>query len=61
MRSDTLHQVTLARLAVIATDAMPRTAAVALSTPHAGLIVVCDKNGAVAGGQIIRSRPLFDA
>src|SRR5262245_52068742 len=49
MRIDTLRLMTSARLVVVATDAMLHTAAFALSTPHVGLIVVCDQNGRAAG------------
>jgi CBS domain-containing protein len=41
--------VTKARLAVIPTDATLRNAAVALSGPHIGLVIVCEENGTVAG------------
>jgi CBS domain-containing protein len=39
----------LARLALIAFDAPLRTAAVAFSNPHIGLLVVCDENRITAG------------
>jgi CBS domain-containing protein len=41
--------VTKARLAVIATNATLRNAAVALSGPDIGLVVICEENGSVAG------------
>jgi CBS domain-containing protein len=41
--------VTKARLAVIATNGTLRNAAVALSGPHIGLVVICAENGTVAG------------
>jgi hypothetical protein len=37
------------RRAVIATNAILRNAAVALSSPHIGLIIICEENGTVAG------------
>jgi CBS domain-containing protein len=49
MRIDTLHPVISARLVTIATDATVRTAASAFSSPHVGLLVVCDENGTIAG------------
>ncbi len=49
MRVDTLHSMTLGRLAVVGVDATLRNAALALSAPHIGLLVVCDKNGSAAG------------
>ena len=49
MRIDMLHHETVARLAVVAIDATLRAAAVALSTSHIGLVVVCDESGTVAG------------
>ena len=41
--------VTRARLAVIAANATLRNAAVALSGPQIGLVIVCEENGTVAG------------
>lgn len=41
--------VTKARLAVIATNATLRNAAVALSSPHIGLVIIREENGTVAG------------
>jgi CBS domain-containing protein len=49
MRIDLLSDMTVARLAVIATDATLQAAAVALSDPRVGLVVVCDESGVVAG------------
>lgn len=49
MRIDALHPLTSARLAVIAIDATVQTAAVALSRPDVGLLVVCNENREVAG------------
>ena len=49
MRIDILHPVIAARLVVIATDATLRSAACALSSPHIGLLVVCDQSNRVAG------------
>ena len=49
MRIETLHPLTAARLAVIASDASLRTAAVTLSDRRFGLVVVCDKNRRAAG------------
>jgi CBS domain-containing protein len=49
MRIDTLHRVISARLVVIATDATLRTAASKFSSPHIGLLVVCDENSKIAG------------
>ena len=49
MRVDVLNQLAVARLAVIAADATVRTAAVALSNPQIGLVVVCDGSGTIAG------------
>jgi CBS domain-containing protein len=49
MRIDVLHPLTSARLAVVATDATVRTAAIALSRPDIGLLVVCDENRSVTG------------
>jgi CBS domain-containing protein len=41
--------VTKARLAVIATNATLRNAAVAPSSPHIGLVIICEENETVAG------------
>src|SRR5262245_4837611 len=41
--------VTKARLAAIATNATLRNAAVALSSPHIGLVIICEENRIVAG------------
>lgn len=49
MRIDTLHPMIAARLVVIAADATLRSAASALSSPHIGLLVVCDQDSKVAG------------
>jgi CBS domain-containing protein len=49
MHIDNLRLMTSARLVVVSTDATLRTAASALSSPHIGLIVVCDENGEAAG------------
>jgi CBS domain-containing protein len=49
MRIDRLYSVTSARLMVIGVDATLRTAALSLSCPGIGLLVVCDKNGQAAG------------
>lgn len=49
MRIDMLHHVTGERLAMIAADATLRAVAFALSDPRIGLVVVCDRNGAIAG------------
>jgi CBS domain-containing protein len=49
MRIDALRAITSARLTVIDINATVRTAASAFSTPHIGLLVVCDANGNVAG------------
>jgi CBS domain-containing protein len=49
MRIDALHTMTLSRLMVISIDASLRAAASALSSPHIGLLVVCDKNSKAAG------------
>ena len=42
MRIEALRPMTAARLVVIGIDASLRNAAVALSNPHIGLLVVCD-------------------
>ena len=49
MRIDTLRNVTMARLALVPIHATLRAAAFALSTPHVGLVVVCDESGRTAG------------
>src|SRR5687768_5183877 len=49
MHIDMMHHVTGARLAVIGTDATLRTAAIAFSKLHIGLLVVCDQSGTIAG------------
>jgi CBS domain-containing protein len=49
MRIDTLHPVTSARLMVIDLDATLRSAALALSNPGIGLVVVCHGSGEAAG------------
>jgi hypothetical protein len=41
--------VTKVRLVVIATNATLRNAAVALSSPHIGLVIICEENATVAG------------
>jgi hypothetical protein len=54
--------VTKARLAVIATNATLRNAAVALSSPRIGLVIICEENGTGRWRrQQVRSRPTFDA
>ena len=58
MRIETLRPMTAARLVVMAIDATLRTAAVALSDPRIGLLVVCDENrlttGVVSKSDIVR-------
>ena len=49
MRIETLRTKIEARLAVISLDTSLRGAAVALSSPHIGLLVVCDENRTAAG------------
>ena len=49
MRVDALNNLAIARLAVISTDATVRTAAIALSNPRIGLVVVCDGSGTILG------------
>ncbi|MER9328591.1 CBS domain-containing protein [Mesorhizobium sp. M0488] len=49
MRIDSLHPITSARLSVIDVDAPLRGAALSLSKPATGLVVVCHGNGEVAG------------
>lgn len=49
MRIESLRPTIVARLAVITLDTSLRGAAVALSSPHTGLLVVCDENGRAAG------------
>jgi CBS domain-containing protein len=49
MRIDTLHAATSSRLAVVNIDATVRTAALLLSTPSIGLVVVCHAKGKAAG------------
>jgi len=49
MRVETLRHATAARLATIDAGATLRAAAVALSNPRIGIVIVCDENGAVAG------------
>jgi CBS domain-containing protein len=49
MRIDMLHPVTSARLMVIHVDATVRSAALSLSNPGIGLVVVCHSSGEAAG------------
>lgn len=49
MRVADLNRMTLPRLAVVDADASLRTAALSLSRPGIGLVVVCRKDGQVAG------------
>ncbi|UCI19061.1 CBS domain-containing protein [Mesorhizobium sp. B2-1-8] len=49
MRIDSLHPVTSARLMVIGVDATLRNAALSLSNPAIGLVVVCHGSGEAAG------------
>jgi CBS domain-containing protein len=49
MRIDMLHPVTSARLMVIHVDATVRSAALSLSNPGIGLVVVCHGSGEAAG------------
>jgi CBS domain-containing protein len=49
MRIDSLNHLTVSRLAVIAAGATLRSAAIALSSSHIGLVIVCDESGAIAG------------
>ena len=49
MRIDSLHPITSARLSVIDVDAPLRGAALSLSKPATGLVVVCHGNGQAAG------------
>ena len=49
MQIDHLHSMTSPRLRVIGTDAKIRAAALALSKPDIGLVVVCHDNGAAVG------------
>jgi CBS domain-containing protein len=49
MRVDSLRPATSARLAVIGIEAALRAAAFALSSPHTGLLVVCNENGNATG------------
>ena len=44
-----LHAATCARLAMVGLDATPRTAALSLSRPGIGLVIVCSDTGAAAG------------
>jgi CBS domain-containing protein len=58
MRIETLRPVTAARLVVITTDTLLRSAAIALSNPRIGLLVVCDESrratGVVSKSDIVR-------
>ena len=57
MRIETLRPLTAARLVAITVDTSLRNAAVALSNPHIGLLVVCDENraaGVVSKSDIVR-------
>ena len=58
MRIESLRPTIVARLAVITLDTSLRGAAVALSSPHIGLLVVCDENrravGVVSKSDIVR-------
>jgi CBS domain-containing protein len=49
MRIEQLNSATSARLMVIDTEATPQAAALSLSNPGIGLVVVCDENGKAAG------------
>jgi CBS domain-containing protein len=49
MLIETLHAMTSARLAVVTASATLRAAALALSRPQVGLIVVCDGDRKAAG------------
>ncbi|MEI9424963.1 CBS domain-containing protein [Mesorhizobium sp. Cs1299R1N1] len=49
MRIDSLHPVTSARLRVIGVDATARNAALSLSNPAIGLVIVCHGGGEAAG------------
>lgn len=49
MRIDRLHGVTSPRLAVVDIDATLQTAAISLSRPGIGLVVVCHGDSQVAG------------
>lgn len=49
MRINSLHAATSARLAIVGLDATLRTAALSLSRPGIGLVVVCSETGAPAG------------
>lgn len=49
MLIESLHLMTSARLALISSDAMLRSAASALSAPQIGLLVVCGRNKRAAG------------
>lgn len=49
MRVDSLHAVTLARLAVVGIDAPLRSAALSLARPGIGLVIVCSESGAASG------------
>ncbi|MER9657706.1 CBS domain-containing protein [Mesorhizobium sp. M0152] len=49
MRIDSLHPITSARLSVIDVDAPLRGAALSLSKPATGLVVVCHGSGEAAG------------
>ncbi|MER9445202.1 CBS domain-containing protein [Mesorhizobium sp. M0340] len=49
MRVDSLHAATSARLAAIDVEAPLRTAALWLSKPGIGLVVVCQRSGEAAG------------
>ena len=49
MQIDYLHSMTSPRLRVIGTDAKIQTAALALSKPDIGLVIVCHDNGAAVG------------
>ena len=49
MRIEELNSMTSARLSVIDVDATVRAAALSLSKPGIGLVIVCRGNGAAAG------------
>jgi CBS domain-containing protein len=49
MRIKSLHAAISARLAAVSLDATLRTAALSLSRPGIGLVVVCGNTGAAAG------------
>ena len=49
MRVETLHRLTLARLVRVDVEATVKTAALAFSNRHIGLLVVCKSNGEATG------------